>query len=160
MEHAATAMLNFINDNFKPKSKILIVAGSGNNGADGIALARLLYGNYKVKLYLPYGMKSEIGKLQLKRAGFLGVKISQTIKKADIVVDCLFGSGLNRDLDEKSISIINKLNSLKSYYKIACDIPSGINNIGQINSCQHINTLFSKYFYRVFSMPSSFLRIF
>jgi len=133
MEHAASSMLNFINDNFKSNSKILIVAGAGNNGADGIALARLMQGNYKVKLYLPFGVHTEIGKLQLKRAEFVGVKIVNKIKKADIVVDCLFGTGLNRDLTEKAINIITQLNELKSYYKIACDIPSGINNIGQVN---------------------------
>jgi len=47
-------------------------------------------------------------------------------------VDCLFGSGLNRELDEESLSLIKLLNNSKAY-KIACDIPSGINHLGQVN---------------------------
>jgi len=131
MEHAATSILNFIENNFKSNSKIFIVSGVGNNGADGIALARLLQGKYKVKLYLPFGTKSLMAKIQLKRAKLVGIKIIDKINRSDVVVDCLFGSGLNRDLDKNSIQIIKKLNKLKAY-KIACDIPSGINNLGQI----------------------------
>ncbi len=133
MEHAATSMLNFCEQKLNTNSKVLIVCGAGNNGADGIALARLLHGKYKVKLYIPYGVKSSMAKLQLKRVNLLDVKIVDKISKADIVVDCLFGSGLSRDLDEKSQKIIIKLNRLNSF-KLACDIPSGINSLGQITT--------------------------
>ncbi len=133
MEHAATSMLDFIKNKFEKHSSILIVCGAGNNGADGIALARLLYGSCKIKLYIPYGVKSKMAKLQLKRAKLVGVKIVNYISKCDILVDCLFGSGLNRPLDNNSQQLIKKLNLLKAY-KIACDIPSGINYLGQIST--------------------------
>ena len=143
MEHASTSMLDFIEDKFKKDSKILIVSGVGNNGADGIALARLLQGKYKVKLFLPFGVKSQMAKLQLKRASLVDVKIVDKISKSDIVVDCLFGSGLNRMLNEKSQIIIKKLNKMDAY-KIACDIPSGINIKGQISSiCFYANITIS-----------------
>ncbi len=132
MEHAATAMLDFISKKFKRDKTVFIVSGAGNNGADGIALARLLHGFYKVKLYLPYGAKSNMAKLQLKRANLVGVKISDKIYKSDIIVDCLFGSGLTRALNEKSQKIIQRLNKIDGF-KIACDIPSGINSNGQIS---------------------------
>jgi len=132
MEHASTSMMNFIDENFQKDQKVLIVCGAGNNGADGITLARLLYKKYKIIVYIPFGVKSEMAKLQLKRIKSFGIKISSKIKACDVVVDCLFGSGLSRDLNEESISIIKSLNKLKSF-KIACDIPSGINNLGQIN---------------------------
>ena len=138
MEHASTSMLNFIEKKFKSNSKIFIISGAGNNGADGIALARLLQGKYKVSLYIPFGAKSPMAKLQLERAKLVKVKIVDDIKKCDVVVDCLFGSGLNRDLDKNSIDIIKKLNKLKAY-KIACDIPSGINNLGQANNTAFIS---------------------
>ena len=51
--------------------------------------------------------------------------------EADIIVDCIFGTGLNKELDEDSVSLINSLNNLNSF-KSACDIPSGINSLGQI----------------------------
>ncbi len=132
MEHASTSMLDFISKKFKSNTKIFIISGAGNNGADGIALARLLQGGYKVKLYLPFGAKSPMAKLQLKRAKLVGVKIVDKVSKSDVVVDCLFGSGLDRPLDEKSQKIIKKLNKIDAY-KIACDIPSGINCLGQIS---------------------------
>ncbi|RXK12533.1 bifunctional ADP-dependent NAD(P)H-hydrate dehydratase/NAD(P)H-hydrate epimerase [Halarcobacter mediterraneus] len=132
MEHAASSIADFIEDKFEEKVSVLIVAGPGNNGADGIALARLLYKKYDVKLYLPFGAKSQMARIQLQRAELLGVPFVQSITSSDIIVDCLFGSGLNKDLDETSLSIINSLNEQKAY-KIACDIPSGVNIKGQIN---------------------------
>jgi len=133
MENASISMMNYIDSNYKIKDTILIVCGAGNNGADGIVLARLLHQKYKVSLYIPFGVKSEIAKIQLQRAKKVGVKISTKIIKADVVVDCLFGSGLTRDLNEKSTSIIEKMNQINAY-KIACDIPSGINTLGQIST--------------------------
>lgn len=132
MEHAASSMANFIENKFEEKASILIVCGPGNNGADGIVLARLLHKKYDIKLYLPFGVKSSMAKLQEKRAKLLAVPFIDTIVESDIIVDCLFGSGLNKDLDETSLSIINSLNKQDSY-KLSCDIPSGINTKGQIN---------------------------
>ena len=129
MEHAASEMESFIRSNFKKGCSILIVSGSGNNGADGITLARLLYPDYDVNLYLPFGVKSQMAKLQLQRASLVGVKEVDELIETDIVVDALFGAGLNRELNIESIAIIEKLNSFNSY-KIACDIPSGIDKRG------------------------------
>jgi len=58
MENASISMMNYIDLNCKTKDAILIVCGAGNNGADGIVLARLLYQKYKVSLYIPFGVKS------------------------------------------------------------------------------------------------------
>ena len=134
MEHAANAMYQFIDNTLSSTEEtIFIVSGSGNNGADGIALARLLHEKYKVKLYIPFGIKSDMAKLQYKRAKLIGVKTVTKISKSDIIVDCLFGSGLNRTLNKKSEEIIKKLNSINAF-KLSCDIPSGINTQGQIES--------------------------
>ena len=131
MENASLGLKNYITKKFKKNSSILIVCGSGNNGADGISLARLLQNKFKVSLYLVNEPKTEIGKLQLKRAKSINVNFVNQIFQADVVVDCLFGTGLNKELDEDSISLINSLNNLNSF-KIACDIPSGLNSLGQI----------------------------
>ncbi|MGJ0352304.1 NAD(P)H-hydrate dehydratase [Aliarcobacter cryaerophilus] len=131
MENASLGLKNYITKKFKKNSSILIVCGSGNNGADGISLARLLQKKFEVSLYLVNEPKTEIGKLQLKRAKSINVNFVNKIFQADIVVDCLFGTGLNKELDEDSVSLINSLNNLNSF-KIACDIPSGLNTLGQI----------------------------
>ncbi len=136
MEHAADSILRFIEKKFKVNSTILIVCGNGNNGADGIALARLLFGKYNVKLYIPFGVKTDIAKVQLKRVNLLGINIVKNISNLkghySLIVDCLFGSGLSRPLNQTSINIIKQLNKIDCY-KLACDIPSGINNQGQIS---------------------------
>ena len=129
MEHAASEMERFIRGRFERGSSVLIVCGGGNNGADGITLARLLHPDFNVKLFIPFGAKSEMAKLQLERAKNAGVNLCNGIKDADIIVDALFGAGLNRDLNSASIEIIEKLNALNGY-KLACDIPSGIDVAG------------------------------
>ncbi len=132
MEHAANAMAEFIQKNHSDKKSVLIVCGSGNNGADGIALARLLYGKFKVNVYLCSKPKSQMAILQEKRAKLLGVKFISELKQSDIVVDCIFGTGLDKPLNEKYLNIIDILNSFDSI-KISCDIPSGLDKQGKTN---------------------------
>ena len=133
MEHASNGMASYINQTLSHKKSILIVCGSGNNGADGIALARLLHTKFDVNLYLFTTPKSSMSQLQLQRAKTLDINTINEVFEADIIVDCIFGTGLNKPLDEKSINLLNTLNSYNSF-KIACDIPSGINNLGQIQN--------------------------
>ncbi len=133
MEHAANCMALHIEEKYHDKKSILIVCGSGNNGADGIALSRLLHTKFNVSLYFYKDTKTDIGKIQYKRAKSIGVLVVKKIENADIIVDCIFGSGLNKSLDNKAISLIEELNNLEAV-KIACDIPSGIFNNGQLDS--------------------------
>ena len=133
MEHAANSMALYIEEKYQNKKSILIACGAGNNGADGIALARLLHTKFDVSLYFYKEAKTDIGKVQYKRAKSIGVRIVKEVENADIIVDCIFGSGLNKALDEEAVSLISKLNSLEAI-KIACDIPSGIFNDGQLDS--------------------------
>jgi len=131
MEHAASGIANYIRKHFLKGTSVLIAAGVGNNGADGIVLARQLYGDYEIRLYIPFDLKSEMAKIQLERAVRLGVKGVDTIEDADVIVDALFGVGLNRNINEETEHIIHKLNSLKGH-KIACDVPTGVGESGQL----------------------------
>ena len=133
MEHAASGIESYIRENFALKSTVLIVAGKGNNGADGIALARLLFGDYDVKLVLAGELMSDMAKLQLKRMQSLGCKVTKEFESADVIVDAIFGSGLKRELDDDTVKIINTLNELNGY-KIACDISTGIDESGNIKN--------------------------
>jgi len=129
MEHAAMGIANYICQHFPKGTSVLIAAGVGNNGADGIVLARRLYGDYEIRLHLPFDLKSEMAKIQLERAVRLGVKKVDTIKEAEVVVDALFGAGLNKPLNEEAQHIIHQLNALKAH-KIACDVPTGVSDEG------------------------------
>jgi len=129
MENAAQALARVIKREVKRGEKVLIVSGAGNNGADGVTLSRILHLDYDVYLFMPMGAKSQMCQLQLQRAKSVGVKIVSKIKKSDVIVDALFGSGLNKPLSDEAVEIIKKLNK-KEAYKIACDIPSGIDTKG------------------------------
>lgn len=132
MEHAALALAKEIEK--RGKKEIVIVAGKGNNGADGITLARLLHKRYRVRLVLPFGIQSNIGKVQLQRFEALGGNVENaSCVDADIYVDALFGSGLSRPLSLEARTLIRKLNK-KEGIKIAIDVPSGIDQNGNIDS--------------------------
>lgn len=140
MEHAANSIYEYINLNFDKNKSILIVCGSGNNGADGIVLGRLLYKKFDVKLFFTSEAKSKMAQLQFKRIKALGVPIVKELFEADIIVDCIFGTGLNKGLNKKYVNIIKILNTFKSF-KIACDIPSGINSKGQVENIAFLSDL-------------------
>jgi len=125
MEHASMGMADYIKEHFAKDSSVLIVCGVGNNGADGIVLARLLQGDYDVKLYLPFGVRSVMAEVQLERVQCLDIEFVDEVQEADIIVDAIFGAGLSRELDERTRKLIVKLEALNGF-KIACDVPTGI----------------------------------
>ncbi|MEA1914458.1 MAG: NAD(P)H-hydrate dehydratase [Campylobacterota bacterium] len=134
MEHAASSMAHYIYANFELGSKILIACGPGNNGADGLALARQLQDDYIINAYVPFGLKSPMAMLQEKRAIALNVDIAESFyDDVCVIVDCLFGSGMNKPLDDIGVQIVNRLNGIECF-KIACDIPTGINAQGMVSS--------------------------
>lgn len=124
MEHAANGMAGYIRENFPKKSKIIVVCGSGNNGADGIALARLLHVEYEV--YILYAKKptSKMAILQEKRARCIGVKECKRVQECDVLVDAIVGTGFSGEISNEIKNILNEMNSSNAF-KIACDVPSG-----------------------------------
>ena len=136
MERAAYSVFEEIkayavDTKLKPsKTKVLIVCGKGNNGGDGLALARMLFMEaYDVSVVMPAGtdnLSLECEK-QFHILESLGLQISTHISKTeyDIIVDALFGIGLSRALEGVYAEVINQLNSMDGH-KIALDISSGI----------------------------------
>lgn len=124
IEHAAGGMANYILKHFKKNSKVLVVCGGSNNGADGIALVRMLHKDYDIKLFLAKEPTSPMAKLQYKRALSVGIDIASDVCECDVVVDAIVGSGLKGELNDDLKSLMARLNTIKAH-KIACDIPSG-----------------------------------
>ena len=124
MEHAADGMADFIKAKFPHGSKVIMACGSGNNGADGIALARLLHKDYEVEIFYVKEPSSPMAVLQNKRVKTLEIPTCHAIGKCDILVDAIVGTGFSGEFDERLSKIIEQMNSL-SAYKIACDVPSG-----------------------------------
>ncbi len=130
MEHAARGMAEFIKARFQKASSILIVTGSGNNGGDGMVLARQLFKEYEIELYLAKEPKSEMAKIQFERAKKVGITPVSELKSGyDIIVDAVLGSGFSGSLNDSLRRLFQKLNTLKGY-KIACDVPSGLSPSG------------------------------
>lgn len=123
MEHAADGMASYIRQNFKKNSKIIIVCGSGNNGADGATLARLLYKSYSVSIFWAKNPTSKIALLQQRRSLSIGINECTALSECDILVDAIVGTGFRADLSDEISALISEMNALNAF-KIACDIPS------------------------------------
>ena len=130
MEHAADGMADFIRSKFEKGSKVIVTCGSGNNGADGIALARLLHVDYDASIFYAKKPKSEMALLQEKRASSLHVNVCTELEDCDVLVDAVVGTGFSGEFNGELKSIMKKMNSLKAY-KIACDVPSGLKPNGE-----------------------------
>ncbi|MCD6432701.1 MAG: NAD(P)H-hydrate dehydratase [Sulfurimonas sp.] len=124
MEHAADGISQFIRTKFEKNSKVIVACGSGNNGADGIALTRLLHGDFDVTVFYVKEPKSAMAILQDKRAKSISIPTCHELFKCDILVDAIVGTGFSGEFDDGMAELIEKMNSLKAY-KIACDVPSG-----------------------------------
>ena len=131
MERAALATMQEIIKRYpNPVTKVLVVCGSGNNGGDGVAVARLLYlKGYNVTIYFAGNREkaTEETKRQMFIAEQYGVEISDEYPKdiVDVIVDALFGIGLSREVTGKYAEILQKMTE-QDGYKVAVDIASGI----------------------------------
>jgi len=130
MEHAAEGMASYLRANFSKTSTLIVMVGSGNNGADGIALARLLHGYFDVSLFFVKEPKSQMALLQEKRAIAVGVAFINELKECDIIVDAMVGTGFNGEFTPQLKQILTTLNAAKAF-KIACDVPSGLKRSGE-----------------------------
>ncbi|RVY63533.1 NAD(P)H-hydrate dehydratase [Helicobacter pylori] len=135
MENAAMALERAVLQNASLGAKVIILCGSGDNGGDGYALARRLIGRFKMLVFEMKLAKSPMCQLQKERAKKVGVVIKTWEEKnedleCDVLVDCVVGSafkgGLEPFLDFESLS-------QKARFKIACDIPSGIDSKGRVD---------------------------
>lgn len=129
MERAALSVAQVIMERFNVNTKIIVVCGVGNNGADGVAVARILseYG-YEPHIYLVDKKKaSEELTKQIEIAKHRKITFVPTIdeKEYDVVVDAVVGIGLSREIDgdfEDAVSTINNMTATV----ISVDIPSGV----------------------------------
>lgn len=130
MEHAANGMADYIRRNFAKNSKVIIACGSGNNGADGIACARLIHMDYEVEIFYVKKPKSDMALLQDRRAKSIGVKECINLDICDVLIDAVVGTGFDGEFDDKLKTIMADLNKIQAF-KIACDIPSGLKSNGE-----------------------------
>ena len=135
MENAAAGIANFIRKKFKKGERVLGICGAGNNGADVLCALRMLEGEYECEFILASQNLKPLAAKQLERAKFASVheskKVENSLNNAKCVIDGLFGSGLNRALDQNLVGLISKINASPAYI-IACDVPSGLSSEGKV----------------------------
>lgn len=140
MERAALAVVSEIEALVNKKNNIWVLCGNGNNGGDGIAVARLLHlKGYKIWAILAGTRESGSREwlAQLDIAEKIGVQLVNCPEfppgECDLFVDALFGVGLNREVLGTYKEIMEKVIAYRPEITVAVDIPSGIHSdSGQI----------------------------
>ena len=154
MENAASGLEKAVLDYFENHTEssiyiarpaILILCGAGNNGADGYALARKLDGHrFNITAFQMTEPKTELCRLQMERAKKSGVSfislydLDEYLERISIdlkvVVDCIFGSGFHGSIPYEARAVFDQINKNRDCFRIACDIPSGLDLDGNADS--------------------------
>ncbi|WP_126172555.1 NAD(P)H-hydrate dehydratase [Altericroceibacterium xinjiangense] len=101
---------------------VTVLCGPGNNGGDGYVIAETLRRRgSKIAVVAPTGPATEAARAA--KAAYRGAVVDRA--KGDLLVDCLFGSGLSRPLDDKLVGLLCDL-AVAHPHRVAIDLPSGI----------------------------------
>ncbi len=149
MERAARTITQSITNQWKEETPVTIFAGPGNNGGDALAVARMLsHQGYLVEAYLfnPKGALSadcQANKELLQKTDVKFTEVSTqftppTLTEKHLVVDGLFGSGLNKSLQGGFAAVVKYINASAATV-VAIDIPSGL--MGEDNSNNDRNSI-------------------
>ncbi|NQZ77549.1 MAG: NAD(P)H-hydrate epimerase [Ekhidna sp.] len=132
MERASNAFVDQFQLIFKSKSKVYIFAGTGNNGGDALAIARILSElKWECDCYVVGNLEkgSNDFKINLSRLDKVqpihSARDFPELLEGEIVIDGMFGSGLSRPLEGLSVQLIEYLNNTKTI-KVSIDIASGL----------------------------------
>jgi hydroxyethylthiazole kinase-like uncharacterized protein yjeF len=144
MERASKAFVGwFINHFPDKKQSIVIYCGTGNNGGDGLAIARMLHGHQYKKLDVKIARFSDKAtddfNENLKRLQQTSIQITEIGKdeslpedKSEIIIDALLGSGLNKPLAGDYKRLVDYINDLEKTV-VAVDVPTGFFTDGEVS---------------------------
>ena len=128
MESAGIAVADAVSA--LPGKRVVVVAGPGNNGGDGFVAARhLAERGYAVRVSLVgerARLKGDAAAAAARWSGPVDAAAPEQLKDADIVVDALFGAGLDREVAGAARAMIEAMNG-SGVPVVAVDLPSGIN---------------------------------
>jgi hydroxyethylthiazole kinase-like uncharacterized protein yjeF len=137
MERAAISCVHWFEANGYIENQFVVFCGKGNNGGDGLAIARLLAARkYHVRIFiLEFGHKGtedfQINLARLHEHPEVDIRFVQTEKNfhefntGEIIIDALYGSGLNRGLEGVTAQLVEHINH-SGCEIISIDIPSGL----------------------------------
>ncbi len=132
MERAGNATLEQLHARWPQAQRLTVICGSGNNGGDGYALARLAR---QAEMYVTvYQVGDGTGLSVAARTAqqalqSMGIKINpfrpETLRTADVIVDAIFGIGIDREVTGPWAEAINAINA-SGHPVLSVDIPSGL----------------------------------
>ncbi len=142
MEIAADGIFREIRERFNLRgAKVVVIAGKGNNGGDGVACARrCALSGAEVVVYLPEGEYSPLLRKQVelfKRFNLGHVKqygdpsMALDVADADVVVDAIFGVGFSGEMTPPYSDAVEIINS-HARYVVSVDVPSGVDENGEV----------------------------
>jgi ADP-dependent NAD(P)H-hydrate dehydratase / NAD(P)H-hydrate epimerase len=158
MENAGERVIEFLVETFAPldRHRIVVLCGKGNNGGDGLVVARQLHTRFQPKsLHVvlaanPEELRGDAGEnfRMLKAVGCsTATEITPEMRRATIVVDALLGTGLSGPAKGRSAELIGEVNSGFPDAKIvAVDIPSGLQSDSGTNSGQSVRANYTVTF--------------
>lgn len=141
MENAAIGVVDAIGEIYEEAESAAIFCGPGNNGGDGLAIARhLAVRGYDVQVFLVSGRRGMRGDAEVqlgicRRQGLAIQEVAdedgvvealEEAREADLIVDALFGTGLSKPLEGMLADLVEGLNDLP-VPRVAVDLPSGLN---------------------------------
>lgn len=143
MERAALEAVRVLLAERKSIKRVLIVAGTGNNGGDGLAAGRILASQGVKVTFLLAGNGNKLSKETAVQKDILlnlGFSILRKIEKEeyDIVIDALLGIGISREVEGEYAELIRMVNERKQRgaFVFSLDIPSGIcADTGKVMGC-------------------------
>ena len=126
IDEVGKALFNVIEPMIKKDDKIMIVCGKGNNGSDGLALAKLLLQQgHDIAVYLFHEKAKTLENHQLLNALPSTYILSDiSIYHPTIIIDCIYGFSFKGHIRYKEKALFDKLNKIDAY-KISIDINSG-----------------------------------
>ena len=138
MERAALLIADTVCELFPDKGSVLVASGSGNNGGDGFAAARLLcQRGWRAEVFFAGDSDKMSGDCGLERTIWenMGGKVLTVFPdtdRYDVIIDALFGTGLSRNVEGKYADAIELINASERDV-VSVDIPSGIHaNSGHV----------------------------
>ncbi len=152
MENAAVGLADAIGQSFPEAETVAILCGPGNNGGDGLALARHLESRgyrFCVFLLLHGAEPKGDAKMQLDILERSGIEVTRVLPEsdlesvltacehADLVVDALFGTGLSRPLEGHYATLVEGLGEITTPL-LAVDIPSGLDGSSARSAACHL----------------------
>jgi len=129
MENAGRAVADAVAARHPPGLRVAVVAGPGNNGGDGFVAARILAERgYRVRILLVGNrdrLKGDAALAAQRWQGPTTAAAPAALMPADVVIDAVFGAGLDRPAEGVARAMIEAMNAAPCVY--AVDLPSGIN---------------------------------